>query len=151
MITVCGDGRGYAADLQALCSELGLMDAVRFAGSVTPGQLPAINAAADLVAIPSSFEGLPLVLLEAMAAGKPVVASRTSGIPDVLAHDKTGFLVDVDDVAGLVDAFATLLRSPDRAQAMGKAARAEVLKNYRWSTIAERYVDCYRSVLRDAG
>lgn len=150
LLLLVGDGRGYTEDLRALCDELGLNDSVRFAGAVTPDQLPAIYTAADMVAIPSSFEGLPLVMLEAMAAGKPVVASRTSGMPDVLEHGKTGRLVDVDDVKGLIDAFATLIRSPDDARAMGMAAREEVLKNYTWPTIANQYVDCYRTVRREA-
>jgi glycosyltransferase involved in cell wall biosynthesis len=147
LLLLVGTGRGHAEELEVLCKELGLQNSVRFAGKLPPNQLPEIYAAADFVAIPSSVEGLPLVLLEAMATGKPTVASRTSAIPDVVKHGETGLLVDVDDAKGLVDAFAELLKSRDKARAIGKAAREEVLTNYTWSKIATQYLNCYRTII----
>ncbi len=81
---------------------------------------------ADIFLMPSTSEGLPVALLEAMAYGKPIVATRVGGIPDVLADGTEGLLVPPGDVAALADAVGTLVGDPDRAWALGRAAKQRV-------------------------
>ncbi|WP_199286100.1 glycosyltransferase [Paracoccus suum] len=89
---------------------LGLLDDIDFLG--TRNDVPALMAAADLLVLPSAFEGLPLVVLEAMAAGLPVVASRIGGIIEALGDDHPG-LAPPGDAAGLAQAIADALAAPD--------------------------------------
>lgn len=146
-LLVVGSGRGYDEDLRALGSRLGLDASVRFAGALPPDQLPPIYAAADVPIILSSFEGVPLTLLEFMALAKPVVATRVSGIPDVIEDGLNGLLVELDDVEGTAAAIARLLSDPGLAARLGAAARAKVCAELTWDHIAARYEEFYRGVV----
>jgi glycosyltransferase involved in cell wall biosynthesis len=110
-----------AAGLAALVGELGLRDAVRFCGFVT--DMPLLYAAIDVLAAPSRWEGFGLMLVEAMAAGLPIVASRVGAIPDVVAEDETALLVPPADPPSLAAAIASLLGDPRRARRMGELGR----------------------------
>ena len=80
--------------------------------------------------IDGNTEGLPVAILEAMASGLPVVATRHSGIPEAVIDGKTGILVDEHDVTGMTQAIISLLANPARADAMGKAGRERVLAHF---------------------
>lgn len=120
---IAGDGPERSR-LEGLAGELGLQDRVTFLGFVPFGErLSALYDRADLVALPSRTEGLPSVLLEAMAAGSAIVASSVGGIGQMLRHEKEGLLVPPDSPAALASAFDLLLTDPDRRQALAEAAR----------------------------
>ncbi|MBI2114383.1 MAG: glycosyltransferase [candidate division NC10 bacterium] len=87
-------------------------------------------AAADALVIPSTREGIPLALLEAMAASLPVVATEVGGIPEVVRHDETGLLVPSGDPAALANAVVRLFQDPTRANAMGERGRARYLERF---------------------
>jgi glycosyltransferase involved in cell wall biosynthesis len=93
--------------------------------------LPELLAACDLVVLPSFSEALPTVLIEAAAAGRPVVATRVGGTPDVVEHGVTGLLVPPGDPRALADAILSLLSDPAKAEAFGRAAR--ILVHHRFS------------------
>lgn len=116
-----GDGRLRAA-LEAEAQRLALNGQVRFLGY--RADVAALLAAADLLVIPSTREGIPLALLEAMAAGLPVVATDVGGIPEAVRRDETGLLVPPGDPTALAAAAAALLRDPVRARTMGERGRA---------------------------
>jgi glycosyltransferase involved in cell wall biosynthesis len=121
-------GRGEALPaLEAFARANGLGGRVVFAG-VRP-DVPALLAACDLFVMPSRWEGFGLVAAEAMAAGRAVVASRISALPEVVDHGVTGTLVEPDDPAALAAAIADLLADPARRSSWGRAghARAERL------------------------
>ena len=101
---------------------------------------------ADIFLMPSTSEGLPVALLEAMAYGKPIVATRVGGIPDVLADGTEGLLVPPGDVAALADAVGTLVGDPDRAWALGRAAKQRVAE-LGPDTIAKRLDLVYQEVI----
>jgi glycosyltransferase involved in cell wall biosynthesis len=101
---------------------------------------------ADIFLMPSTSEGLPVALLEAMAYGKPIVATRVGGIPDVLADGTEGMLVPPGDVAALADAVATLVGDPDRAWRLGRAAKERVAE-LGPDTIAKRLDLVYQEVI----
>ena len=101
---------------------------------------------ADIFLLPSTSEGLPVALLEAMAYGKPIVATRVGGIPDVLADGTEGVLVPPGDVAALAAAVGELVGDPDRARELGRAAKERVAE-LTPATIAKRLDLVYQEVI----
>ncbi|CAM5559364.1 glycogen synthase [Streptomyces fumanus] len=101
---------------------------------------------------PSVYEPLGIVNLEAMACGTPVVASRTGGIPEVVADGETGVLVDVDDdfEAGLARALDSVIGDPATARRMGGAGRERAVDEFGWDAVARRTVRLYEEVLEQA-
>jgi glycosyltransferase involved in cell wall biosynthesis len=106
-------------------------------------------AAADVVAVPSvvdsagNVDGLPNALLEALAAGRAVVASRVAGIPDLVEHERTGLLVPEKDTGALTEALARLAREPQTRARLGAAARRLALERLSWESAARRFEECY--------
>ena len=98
---------------------------------------------ATVFAIPSVYEPLGIVNLEAMACGTAVVGSRTGGIPEVVADGETGLLVSPGEPEPLAEALNTLLRDPDRAEAMGRAGRKRAVTEFGWPAIAAQTADLY--------
>jgi len=98
---------------------------------------------ATVFAIPSVYEPLGIVNLEAMACGTAVVGSRTGGIPEVVADGETGLLVPPGEPEPLAEALNVLLRDPDRAEAMGQAGRKRAVSEFGWPAIAAQTADLY--------
>jgi glycosyltransferase involved in cell wall biosynthesis len=142
--------------LRAQATRLGLADRVIFTGRVERDRVPALYAAADLFLLPSvhdhagNVDGLPNTLLEAMAAGLPIVASDVVGVPTVIACGVEGVLVPEGDAAALGAALGGLLGDPERAAALGRAARARVERELTWPQIARRYLAVYREAIERA-
>jgi len=114
--------------------------------------LPAIEVAslmrkAQLLCLPSYGEGTPNCVMEALASGLPVVATRVGGIPDIVAHGTTGLLVEKGDIQGLADALVSLLRDPSRCIRMGKEAHAFADTHLDIRKTADRLVDLYRETM----
>jgi glycosyltransferase involved in cell wall biosynthesis len=124
-LLVAGAGE-REAELRRLASPLG--DAVAFLGHRE--DTPELLAAADVVALPSFAEALPTALVEAAAAGKPAVATRVGGTPDVVVDGVTGWLVPPRDADALARALGQALADPARAAAMGEAARARARERF---------------------
>jgi len=102
---------------------------------------------AAVFAIPSIYEPLGIVNLEAMACGTAVAGSRTGGIPEVVADGETGLLVPPDDPRALADALNALLRDPARARAMGQAGRKRAIAEFGWPAIAAQTADLYAELV----
>lgn len=129
-LLVAGDG-GYAANLRRQAAELGLGDAVTFLGFVAHAQLPDVLAAGDVFVMPSQcHEAFPVSILEALATGLPVVASRVGGVPAALTPGATGYLVPPGDAAALAAALRPLLADPQRRRTMGALARRAAEARY---------------------
>ncbi|MGR4864812.1 glycosyltransferase [Caulobacter sp. LARHSG274] len=128
-----GDERGR---LEGLIAQHGLEGRVRLVGWV--GDVPGFLATGDVLAFPSFQEGFPLVLLEAMAAGLPVVSSAIAGPVEMLADGVDGRLVPPGDPAALAQALAGLIAAPQTAVALGLAARAKALADYGPESLARR-------------
>lgn len=130
------------ADLERQAAELGITPHVRFPGQLDRARAAAYIAASDLFALPivrEGVDGLPNTLLEAMGAGRPIVASRVAGVPDVITDGIHGLLVPERDADALAAAMLRLLRDPDLAARMGRAARARIEDELTWRHAAERY------------
>jgi glycosyltransferase involved in cell wall biosynthesis len=134
-------------ELEARAGALGLNGAVRFLG-FRPDVAP-ILAASDVVVLPSRAEGLPLVLLEALAVGRPVVATRVGGIPDVVRSGETGLLVAPGAPAELAASVLHLLLQPDAAERLGEAGRRHVERYCAPERAARRIASVYRTVLAE--
>ncbi|HZQ87779.1 MAG TPA: glycosyltransferase family 4 protein [Acidimicrobiales bacterium] len=136
---------GYAADLRRLRDSLGLAQTVTLSGHLddTSGEL----ARASLYVQPARWEGVPLAVLEAMAAGVPVVATDVGGIRDVIAPDVNGLLVPPDDPVAMAEAIAALLDDVDRAARLGAAGRRLTRERYTREGRELQMVGIYRDVL----
>lgn len=102
------------------------------------GRISDLYAAADLFVLPSLFDPLPLVLLEAMDMGVPVVTTSSCGIPDVIRDGREGTLVPAGDAGALLGAVTGLLRDPDRAGTMAAAATERVRSEFTWARVVDR-------------
>lgn len=136
---IVGDGPDRS-ELERLTGSLGLRERVRFVGWVDRNALAQHYARADLVALPSRMEGMPNVVLEAMAHERPVIATDVPGTRDVVAPEETGLLVPPDDDAALAHAIARLLGDSPLRQRMGAAGRARVLAQFTWPAAARAYL-----------
>jgi glycosyltransferase involved in cell wall biosynthesis len=143
-LAIVGSGEEQAA-LEALTRDLGLGGRVLFVGKQPPERVAAYIAAADVVLFPTlRDEAAGLVLLEAMACERPVVASRVGGIPEVIDDGTSGVLVSPGDMSGLVAAVEPLLANDARRAGMGAAARRRILAEYTVDLMIERTVAVFR-------
>ncbi len=141
-----GDLEDYLRDLSL---EFGVADRVHVLGPRR--DVPALMHAMDLFAMPSIWEGFGLVLLEAMAAGRPIVASRVATIPEVVADGETGVLVPAADPVALADAVASLAHDPARARALGEAGRQRLRRQFSIEKMVGDTELLYRELLEERG
>ncbi|MBC7262847.1 MAG: glycosyltransferase family 4 protein [Chloroflexi bacterium] len=138
----------YAETLRKFASEHGLQDAVSFLGALDQKALLQTYADCALLVLPSKQETAPIAVAEAMAAGRPVVATRVCGLPYMVDDGRTGLLVDYGDVDGLASAITILLVDEERRRAMGGAAREEAEQRFRPKVVAQRTLETYHQVLK---
>lgn len=135
------------ADLRARAESLGVLQAVSFAGFRT--DIPACLQAADLWVCSSTTEGLPIALLEAMAAGCPILSTAVGGIPDALGGGEAGELVPHSNSSAMASRLVDLVRSPERREELGARARARAA-GYSLATMVEAYEALYDRLLDGA-
>jgi glycosyltransferase involved in cell wall biosynthesis len=141
-VTLDVAGRGpLAPALQAYVRELGLEDAVRFLGFVSP--VGAAIEEAAIVVVPSLGEGFGMVALEAMERARPVIASSVGGLPEIVADGETGLVVPPGEAEALADAIVTLAGDLPRAAEMGRAGRARALSEFTPERCVERVEALY--------
>lgn len=148
VLLLVGDGP-LRGDLEARATALGIGDRVRFLGLRT--DVPRLLAAMDLFALASLNEGMGRVLVEAMAMGLPVVATRVAGIVDVVRDGESGLLVPPQDPEGMAAAIVALLRDPGLRRQMGEAGRRGVVPGYSVETMVARLRALYRETLAERG
>jgi len=128
----------------------GIGDAVLFLG--TRRDLPELFRAMDVFAFPSLWEGFPIALLSAMAAGLPVIVTPVGGVPEVVKDGVNGLIVPAGDPAALAEAIWNAHENPVGASALGRAAAATIRDRYSHRTTARRIMEVYDQVLGpDAG
>ena len=143
-------GEGYLRDkLSDLVDRLGLKGSVLFTGFQM--DVRRIIATFDVAVLPSFFEGMGRVLLEAMAMGKPVVASSVGGIPDLVHHGKNGLLVTPGSVSELKSGLLTLIRNKALAKEMGKEGRKQISEEFSAGRMAQSIEKLYRELLQRKG
>ena len=142
---VVGDGPERER-LENLSRTLGLHERVRFAGAIPVA--PRYFSALDLFVLSSRSEGTPMVLLEAMGAGLPVIATDVGGVSDLVRPDSDGWLVPPEDPGALADSLRMALKDPESAHARGMAAAEQVRDHFGVDRWIERHETLYRSALR---
>jgi glycosyltransferase involved in cell wall biosynthesis len=145
-ICLIGDGP-LRASLVRQVNLRGLRSRVRFLGERP--DVPEQLAAADLFVLPSRTEACPNGVLEAMASGLPIVASRVGGIPELIESGSDGILVPSDSPRDLADAINDLVERPDAAAALGRAARAKAEARFSFERMIESFERLYLSALDD--
>lgn len=149
-LLLAGDGPQRAA-LTSQAADLGIAERVRFLG--VRDDVPDLLRASDIFALTSVSEAASLTLLEAMACRLPVVVTAVGGNPEIVEHERNGFLVPRGDDGAAAQAIRYLLQHPERAAAMGEAARDHVTANYRLEDTIDAYYRRYETaaaVLRGA-
>jgi glycosyltransferase involved in cell wall biosynthesis len=141
---IAGDG-SERDSLERRAGELGVAGRVKFLGRVE--EVGPLLLAADTVALPSRWEGLPLTLLEALARARPVVASAVGGIPDVIEDGVHGRLVPPENPEALAEALEGFARRSDAALKLGRAGQHRVRESYTWDRVVENFETVYDEVL----
>ena len=134
-------GGAFEHELESLAAAMGVQERVVFAGYRS--DVPALLAAADVFVLPSRVEGLPLTVLEAMAAARPVVATHVDGTPEAVVDGETGLLVPPGDIEALVAALDSLLDDSDLACRLGEAGRRRVEERFTSAAMSEQVLDAY--------
>jgi len=143
-LMLAGDGE-LRAQLEAQVSAAGLDDRIHFLGSRS--DVADLLAASDLFVLPSLWEGLSMALLEAMATGLPIVASKVSGTVQAIVPGEHGLLIPPGETEAIVNAIAQVLSDPDRARAMGLAAKRRVIAEFSAQKQAEKHLELYSRTL----
>ncbi|MFI6070469.1 glycosyltransferase family 4 protein [Actinoplanes sp. NPDC051343] len=141
-------GAGSAEDdYRALAGRLGIAGRVTFAGHLSGEDLAAAYRRGRVLALPTHFDNFPTVIVEAMATGRPVVATRVGAIPTMVAEGETGLLVDAGDVPALTGALAAVLGDRQRAERFGAAGAATVAERLSWQRQADRTAEVFERAL----
>jgi glycosyltransferase involved in cell wall biosynthesis len=130
--------------------QLGIRDRIAFHEKVPAEALRALYGDAALYVVSSDEEGLGLTILEAMASGRPVVSTDCGGPATAVVEGETGLLTPVGDAAALAEAMATVLRHPERADAMGGAGRRRAVDVFSQAATGQRFLDTYDKLLSTA-
>lgn len=146
---IAGDGEQRPA-LEAQARALGVGDCVRFLGAVPRDAMARLFDTAWLFVLPSTYEGFPVAILEAMAHGLAVVSTRVAGIPEAVIEGETGLLVEPEDGDGLGEAVSRLLVDGDRRERMGDAGRRRFRQHFGLEPILRAHLDLYAAVMREA-
>jgi glycosyltransferase involved in cell wall biosynthesis len=135
---------GYVGSVLERIERHALADRVRLLGQLDEAALAAEFESADVLALPSAQETAPMVIAEAMAAGRPVVATAVGGVGEMVLDRETGFLVDRDDLAGFGRGLRAVLEDADLARRLGARGRETAEREYRADRVAERTAEVYR-------
>lgn len=146
-LTIAGDGP-LGAELHQQAARDGVDHAVDFIGWVVPDAVAALMNEHTMVLMPSREEPFGLVALQAAWMSRPIVATRVGGLPEVVTHGETGYLVESEDATSLADAATLLLSRPDLADNFGRAARRRAQAAFDWEEQVGSYDTLYRKLVR---
>lgn len=153
-LIIGGDGTDLTR-LKTVAKELKVSDSVRFTGTISRADVPVYFHLCDIFTLPAIFDpkgnvdGCPNVILEAMACGKPVVASGISGIPVVVKSGATGILVEEKNVTQLAEALVALLTDKPKREQFGRAGQQRILNELTWDKVIEQIKDVYQHSVKN--
>jgi glycogen synthase len=147
-LSIVGDGPERRA-LKTQAAQLGLSDRIVFKGWARREDLPQMYRNADIFLLPSREEGMANVLMEAMCAGLPAIATRIAGSSEAVVEDETGLLVPSENPPALARAIETLIKDPALRARMGRAGRARVERTYSWPVIADQWLDIVERIIQE--
>ncbi|MFW6010463.1 MAG: glycosyltransferase family 4 protein [Gemmatimonadota bacterium] len=155
-LTVVGEGE-WEPRIREHVRSTGVEDRVRFTGYVPDDDLAELYAGCDVFVLPAvvdakgDTEGLGVVLLEALAFARPVVASEVGGIPDIVREGRTGWLVPPGDPGALAERILWLIEHPERAREIARQGRRIVGREFGWEEVVDRLLALYREVAGRGG
>lgn len=142
---------GSGKDLNKLkkkTKKLGLEGKFKFLGQVEKSQIVELYQKASIFVLPSYHEGLPTVLLEAMACGLPIIATNVRGNNDLIVNKKNGILVAARQPNQLAEAICSLIDDKKLKESLGKNARKQIEQKYSWDAVSKKYLKCYELITR---
>jgi glycosyltransferase involved in cell wall biosynthesis len=145
------DQSGYKGQLQAMAGDLGVSSRIFFTGMISDfREKMEAYAACDLFCLPTSYEGTSQAIFEAMTQGKPIVATRTGGIPFQIEDGVSGYLVDYGDAKGLAAVIGKALRDTSEAKELGARARTKV-SGFQYPDLAANIESIYKEIVESVG
>ena len=148
-VVICGSG-DYRRDLISLAKELGVSSHVVFMDPVPANSFPSLLASCDVFVLPSLTESWGMSVAEALSMEKPVVATRVSGVTEIVHDKETGLIVEPGDASALANAIIQLLMDRSFAMRLAKEGREFVTSNFDWSLLTRKFVDLYKETITNA-
>ncbi len=145
-LLVVGDGP-LLEPMRRRAAELDLLDAIEFRGALSHEATLDALAGGGILLLPSRWEGLPVIALEAMAIGLPVIAAAVGGVPEIIAHGETGLLVERPTPEAYADLVRRLRCDPQLRARLVARARCQVAERFSWAAAGQDYLDLYRRLL----
>lgn len=145
ILLIAGDGP-LRSEMESMAHRLEIQDKVRFLG--LRSDVNVLMQQADILVLPSRWEGLPMVVLESMAAACPVVASTVGGVPEIIEDGVTGWLVPPENPAALAEVLLSVLNNPHKRLEVAEAALRKVKEYYSIERMAHSVLSCYKDILR---
>jgi glycosyltransferase involved in cell wall biosynthesis len=149
-LTLVGDGP-LRGKIEKQINELGISDHVKMSGYVPQHELPKYYNHADVFVLPSQIERAPLVLLEAMSCGLPVVSTPVGWVPEIITDEKNGILFEIGSETELADKIRYLIDNPEHCNKIGERARRTVKEGYTWEDRGEQTLDLLNSIVNENG
>jgi len=142
-LVVAGTDTGYASSMISMVQELGLASAFTWIKNPTRKEIARLMHKCEIFVLPSYLESNPIVIHEAGACAKPVIASNVGGIPEVIENGKNGLLVPRGNPSALAASIMVLLRDPDLETRLGRNLQNQVLDKYNWRAVARSTEELY--------
>jgi glycosyltransferase involved in cell wall biosynthesis len=143
----CSSEPAYVESIRNFIRQAGLDRQVHLLGSLDEAAVLHEFSGCTVLALPSAQETTPMVIAQAMAAGKPVIATPVGGVAEMVNHGETGFFVEVGDIDGLAQALLCLLQDPSLRLRMGQAGYKFAVENYRADSVARRTYEVYQKIV----
>ncbi len=150
-LVIIGTGDLYLPTLNHIIGRLGIGANVKFTGFMSDADLYRLQTIADCAVFPSLYEPFGIVALESFAGGVPVVVSNTGGLPEVVRHEVTGIVTQVNDSHSLAMGILSVLQNPEQRRKMVNTAKQELQERFCWQTIAAQTEAIYVQVFTDLG
>ncbi len=139
----------YFAQITRFIRKKKITESIKYLGLLSREKVLKEMEEASILVLPSHQETFPMSIAEAMAAGRPVVATRVGGIPEMIEEGKTGFLIESEDWRGLAEKISLLLRNESLRREMGKKSREKALKLYYPEIVARKTIEIYEKVINE--
>lgn len=148
-LTIVGDGSNRA-NVERLVVEKGLNKHIQLLGWVERADIVTVYRQADIFVTATTWEGMPNTVLEGMACGLPIIATRASGLSELVRDGVNGYLVELNDVTSFIHHLSELIENPHERRRMGKESRKIAEQEFTWEFIAEQYVQVYQTITKQS-